>query len=552
VKPWVAQRMTEFLPLIAPLTLADEEKIAALCAAEVEGIRQRPGLKSRLSWKEPLKDMRTIISVQIPLTDQNSYINRRGQREHIALKYLTFTDEEWASMSQPSAKKAQERLTHQSFIRRPDEVVERMRRLIGSNRWEEVAAGLSCATGRRLAEVLRFGVVREKSLYSVWFGGQRKTSIDGEYEIQTLVPAHEVVQAWNRLRMLRDFSGVESNSISANFGAAVKAVVVDAFADLIESPEGRAELYTHALRAVYPRLCMFYFLPPRVNETAYANALLGHIATEGGELKPNYQSTLFYMSYKIIDENGAVDGREGIKLGEPGVEVLEQFKERKSTMEATTVAVKEDRTKIGVNRSTKVGFDEEQQAMGCATADEAVQKLVADHKVYRQLEALIGGDDVATLVAVLSEASEIRLENESLLDAMRAALKDKARFRAQYGKRSEANAERDLSGLSLEELAKIRTPSASAEKWRRGVDMIMAYNDRVEMPELRWYINASAVKMLVGGRGTDIGKYLKSRQSELDEHHKKNKLTPGRNHGRTNIRERVMGANAAPMEDDEE
>lgn len=212
------------------------------------------------------------------------------------------------------------------------------------------------------------------------------------------------------------------------------------------------------------------------------------------------------------------------------------------------------RTKIGVKAATKAEFDEEQKAMGCAKADEAVAKLIADHKIYRALSEAVG-DEMEALFAMVMEAREIAKENETPIESLRAALADKRRFRGGYEKRAEKAAERDLSGLSLSELKNIRTPEASRERWRRAVDQIMAYNEAAAFPELRWFINAASVKGLVGGRGTEIGQYLKEeRQAELDEHHKKHGLRPGHNHARSNIRERVLGEAASPTDpaDEEE
>jgi len=556
MKPWVAERMKVFLPKLAPLTLFDAEQIAALCAAEIEAWKDRPGLKSILSLKEPLKDARNAIK-QLPLTAENSYVNRHGETEHIALKYLTFSEETWREMKRPSEQKFHARLTHQSMIYQPDEIVIRIERLLQSNYWEEVAAGLCVGTGRRISEVLKHGMVREGSLYSVWFSGQRKSERLGSYEIPTLVASAVVVSAWGRLRTLRDFSGVEDSRLSSSHGPTVKAVIGRVFADLVEVPEGRAELYTHMVRAVYPRLAMFFFLPARVNETAYAAAVLGHSTTsQNGESEPDYGSSLYYMSYKICNTDGVVDSRQGIKLAEPGVEMLEQFKqeERIKTMaEMAETQVSGARTKIGVNRATKAAFDDEQETMGCATADEAVAVLVRDHRVYRQVCDLLDSTSLDDLLAILVEVREIALEGETPLDCLRAAVADKKRFRSTYEKRTALNAERDYGSMSLSELRNIRTIEASRERWRRAVDQIMEYNDAAAIPELRWYINAAAVKALVGGRGAEIGRYLKAEwQAELDEHHAKYGLRPGHNHARTNIRERVLGDAAALVEDEEE
>src|ERR1700730_15486107 len=204
MKPWVKERMDAFLPQVSALTLADEERIAEVCAQEIQSWRDRPGIRSASSLKEPLKDARNALRQQLALTDANSYTNRKGEREHIALRYLTFSAEEWGVMNRPSEEKFHERLTHQLMIRQPDEVVARVEALLLSSQWEEVAAGLCCATGRRIFEVLKAGEVRPKSLYSVLFRGQLKSDLVEEYEIPTLVPGSVVVTAWLKLRELRD------------------------------------------------------------------------------------------------------------------------------------------------------------------------------------------------------------------------------------------------------------------------------------------------------------------------------------------------------------
>src|SRR6266700_2926777 len=144
------------------------------------------------------------------------------------------------------------------------------------------------------------------------------------------------------------------------------------------------------------------------------------------------------MGYKIANEdangNLVIDGREGIMLGEPGVEILERFqpKEKKQMPETAEGG----RTKIGLDRSVKLNFDEAQKELGAAT------------------------------------------------------------------------------------------------------DLI-AWNDKATMSELRFYINAAVVKQAVGGRGTEIKKYLETRQEEIDTLNQLYKLKPSINYGRNNVRERL-------------
>src|SRR6266699_45914 len=211
MEKWVAERMANLLPQLELLTVAEENQVKAICDAELQAWKDRPEIESQLSLKRPLRNARKFLSEQLPVTPNNSYVNRDGETGHIVLKHFTFPPEEWRAMNKPSKAKHHERLTHQLMIYQPDEMVARIEQLLRSGLWEDVAAGLCCATGRRISEVLKFGVVRPKSRYSVWFAGQRKSDLVDEYEIPTLVAAGLVVASWSRMRSLRDFSSVEDS-----------------------------------------------------------------------------------------------------------------------------------------------------------------------------------------------------------------------------------------------------------------------------------------------------------------------------------------------------
>jgi hypothetical protein len=109
MKPWLQERMGVFLPKLEGLTLADEKRIAELCAEEIEAWRARLGLKSLLSLRVPLVDARNAIRA-LPLTGDNVTVNRRGEPEHIALRYLLFSPEEWREMNQESEPRFQRKL----------------------------------------------------------------------------------------------------------------------------------------------------------------------------------------------------------------------------------------------------------------------------------------------------------------------------------------------------------------------------------------------------------------------------------------------------------
>ena len=92
--------------------------------------------------------------------------------------------------------------------------------------------------------------------------------------------------------------------------------------------------------------------------------------------------------------------------------------------------------------------------------------------------------------------------------------------------------------MKTSELRNHKAPEAAAERFGRAVAAIMKYNDSVELPELRWYINSAVITGLVGGAPSIAKDWLKSRP-DVAEHHKKYNLTPGFNRRGVLITERV-------------
>ena len=83
----------------------------------------------------------------------------------------------------------------------------------------------------------------------------------------------------------------------------------------------------------------------------------------------------------------------------------------------------------------------------------------------------------------------------------------------------------DYQTLTLAQLGGIKTEEAANERFRRGVDAILAHNTATSEPLQRWYINAGSLRNLVGGRHPAAKAYLQSREQEIAEHHKKYGIT---------------------------
>jgi hypothetical protein len=100
---WLEERLERLLPMLASLGQEQEEHIKHLCEEELQAWRQRPSLKEANSLSKPLTEARNRLRETLQITDTNCWINpKSGAREHLSLKYLNFSSQEWIKMNIPS------------------------------------------------------------------------------------------------------------------------------------------------------------------------------------------------------------------------------------------------------------------------------------------------------------------------------------------------------------------------------------------------------------------------------------------------------------------
>ena len=121
--------------------------------------------------------------------------------------------------------------------------------------------------------------------------------------------------------------------INQKYSGAVAAACDRHFADLIPRREGRTNLYTHLFRSVYAAIATHWYCPPRIADIEFKAAIQGHFSIldeTNPERRRNLISSRHYSDYKMGDGKGNIDGRQGIRLGNPGIEVIDMFKEKAS------------------------------------------------------------------------------------------------------------------------------------------------------------------------------------------------------------------------------
>ena len=319
---WLARLLdNEFFPAVAPLDNTPEGREQAHAWAK--------WLKQQWCQQRGLCRLR---QQQSPMTQTRNAIKQRLGTDHVAYEMTNFSTDEWIAINLPSQDSLQRRNENQKLIHNPDAIVEQATTLLDSTYWADIAAGLSLLTGRRVAEILKTGQFTYKTTYTVSFTGQLKRH--GELrpltlEIPTLAPARRVLDAVARLRERLDTDGLDHQQVTERYRRRVAQACDRHFQDLVPKREGKDTLYTHLSRTIYARIAVHWFCPPQVTDIAYMAAIQGHyhiLEAATDERRRNLASTRNYFDYKIGDGHGNLDGRQGIRLDETEVEIIDPFR----------------------------------------------------------------------------------------------------------------------------------------------------------------------------------------------------------------------------------
>jgi hypothetical protein len=559
---WIEERVKMFVPLIAPLGVPDEAALEQACAQEIEAWRAR-GL-AQASLNSPMTAMRTAIK-QLPLTEENAWVNPRTQeREHLALKYMNFSKEEWDRIKASTTKRVFERMEQQHFLNEPEDVVRRITMLLEQDSWPALTVGVLGASGRRLSEGLVTAQFGRETDYTVIFTGQLKQPVaDLAYEIPLLVPADLFLPAVERLRQhreLQDLPTLTLNAVAHRYGPKVREAAREAFGDIVPARAGHHQLTVHDLRAAYARIAVHWYCPPEKSDRLYAATILGHIqgATSEEEALARMATEEHYTDYLIGDGTGNQNGAKGIKLGEPGVVVLKAFQpapvpalESASLQQERTTPMKR-KTKRGATRRSLLNVMPEVRERVLARKQPGMtenEALVVALDLAEVAERGMGQLTPEQLGFTLQEAQEIRRAMElsaemDFLVFVRKALPKEARIRIGMAQRNQGMEEAKLMRLSTSELERLpKSAEVTQERIRRAVLTIMHYNQQQPDPRLRAAITQNAVHELIGGRFEHIRQFLELHQQAIARHHEAGEI-PEKRSAKVDLRVLVIADEA--------
>lgn len=532
---WIEERVDVIVPQIVPLGVADEAIIQQLCEQEIASWRAR-GL-AQASLNSPMTAMRNGIR-GILLTERNTWTHPRTQsKEHIALKHMNFSKEEWDRIKATTSQTVLGRKEDEQFLDEPEVYVQIVRHLLLQESWPELAVGVLAATGRRLSEGLKTAVFTRETDYTVLFAGQLKQPLADlpPYEIPLLVPASLLLSSMERLRThpaLKECAQMDVKDVSHRYGPKVREAARAAFEQVVPVRAGKQQLAVHDLRALYACIAVHWYCPPRKDDRLYASTLLGHqqgADTEADALA-RLKSEEHYADYHIGDGKGNVDGAKGVKLGEPGVVVLKAFQPKPVTVPTTKVrkdtGSSPEKTKRPARPTLHVDVPMHERVaqlktdLGLASMNDVIEHLLAQHQVLEQSQGHLSPERL-DLPAETVEKIRVAMgqsPEQTFQDFLSKALAKEANIRIGTAQRYK---DVDLTRMRTSDLDKQqKSPALAEERIRRAVITLMLYNQQQADPKLRASLTQNAVHDLIGGRFDNIRAFLDTHQQVIASHYR--------------------------------
>lgn len=295
-------------------------------------------------WSE--RGFTTLIQQQSLMDSLRRAIKDHLGENHFSLNYIKFSTDEYIEINNIKQSRVQQRNEDVKFIDDPNRIVGKAIELLSSPEWSDLAAGLAVVTGRRCAEILSTALFEKASDWSVIFTGALKRRGETQilsFEIPTLAKSDLVIRALANVRKaLPDAIAMDARTVNSKYEPSVIRASDRHFDGLVPLRAGKDNLYTHLFRAIYATIATFWYCPPNVNDVEFRAAIQGHyqiLDEQNPELKRSIATSRHYSDYEIAD--GVIAAhcgkRKGVKLGNPGVTVIETFKKFVTPSEQPTI-----------------------------------------------------------------------------------------------------------------------------------------------------------------------------------------------------------------------
>jgi integrase len=393
-------------------------------------------------------------------------------RVHLALKFLTLGKEIHAQRNAITAAKTEAQRTARVGFD-PFAAITAAEAALKSATPSDIAAGLIMLTGRRPVEIWRRQGFKVTGRYTIQFSGQAKTKGAGKAEgftIYCLTDSSRVVDAIAKLNRAKEVAELDSDSneqVDSRRNSGLNRSITRIFGANIAPPAGETALSAKNLRAAYTVAAATLFKPPGESISHFAQSVLGH---------QQIDQTLNYEDYYASDS----DGNE-LATG--------QWRDR--ILESAPVAASQKKSSI-----------------------------TADQQLLEEIKAIPG----ETQAGRLRTAIEAYKENGRLKRQLAKLQAELAKHQPSEGQGAPEQPTTDRwATMASDELRGHQGPGSAAEKLRRAMAAIIAYNSERATAE-RYRLSAANLRKVSGCRHNSVVAWIAERATEIDAYNAANDL----------------------------
>ncbi len=293
------------------------------------------------------------------------------------------------------------------LVERPETLVKKAEALLGSAIWEEGVVGLALVSGCCLPEVLKTGVMMPKKRYSLLFTAYLEQTDDvlGPFELPTLVEAQKVLEAWQLVRTQVECEEMPAQEICARYRVQVAKCAQKHFARRVPVGEHK-DWYAPLHRRIYPLIATRYYCPVKIEPRWF------QATVRGLKWPPSFSDENAWRSccqecmrdcgvYKVGDGENTIDGRQGLKLDQDGVERLECLHEQEED-DRVVPELESCRTIVNTESSCeeRQGIQRSELRVGVA---EAFKETSAVEEDEEETEEALGDEDDTCEMWILDE-----------------------------------------------------------------------------------------------------------------------------------------------------
>lgn len=275
------------------------EDVEALCQGYVKTLKDNYALASQHRY---LTLARKAVDTELEPGEFGYFDRKAGSVRHEAIQFLVKDIEDQDAWKKRNTQRVIETLENQVRLQNPKEIINRAIELLDDQYYSNVAAGLLLLSGRRPIEILKVGEF-EPLKDRLYFTGQAKTKgredVPEGYEIPVLCNPELFVDAFDRLRMLKDCRNMSNENVNRNVQNKVVEKIKKKFSPLCPEINSCSDL-----RKVYGAVCIFKYkhlnqirwIAKGKRNPAYA-ALLRNILGHGEDDVTTAQS---YEKFEIV------------------------------------------------------------------------------------------------------------------------------------------------------------------------------------------------------------------------------------------------------------